>query len=298
MIVVIGSANADLVVSTGRLPKPGETVTGGTFYEAPGGKGANQAVAAARAGGAGKVAYCGALGTDPFGDRMLAGLVAEGIDVRAVRREANRPSGVAVIVVDARGENAIAVAPGANLALTEADADAALARRAKVVLVSLEVPLAVARHAIRRGREGGAITILVPAPVPAEPIGDETLARVSILLPNEGEAAALAGTVAGSAPKSLLARGVGAVVMTRGARGALVATREGALEIPSFPVDAVDSVGAGDAFAGALAVALFEGRALPDAARFACAAAAISVTRRGAQPSIPRRAEIDSFLAR
>lgn len=293
MIVVVGSANADLVVATEKLPSPGETVTGGRFFEAAGGKGANQAVAAARAGG--RVAFVGCVGADAFGDRAAAGLAAEGIEVRFLKRDPSRATGVGLIVVDARGENAIAVAPGANLSLFLEDVDRAFAEIARptVVLVSLEVPLASARRAIALGAAAGARTILVPAPVPRdEDIGDATLRDVAVLVPNEGEARALGGS-----PEDLLARGASTVVMTRGARGALVATRGRALEVPAFPVKAVDTVGAGDAFAGALAVALAEGREIADACRFASAAAAISVTRVGAQPSLPRRGEIEALLA-
>jgi ribokinase len=294
MILVLGSANADLVVRVERLPAPGETVTGGRFYEAAGGKGANQAVAAARAGG--RVAFLGCVGTDAFGERAAASLAADGVDLRFLKRDPERATGVGLIAVDARGENAIAVAPGANLSILEADVDGALdaLRDVDVVLVSLEVPLPSARRAIARGRAAGSRTILVPAPVPPDPeLPDSTLRDVSVLVPNEVEARALGGS-----PERLLARGAGAVVMTRGARGALVATREGNCEVPAFPVTPVDTVGAGDCFAGALAVALAEGRDLASASRFACAAAAISVTRAGAQPSLPRRAEIDALLAR
>lgn len=294
MIVVVGSANADLVVATEKLPSPGETVTGGRFFEAAGGKGANQAVAAARAGG--RVAFVGCVGADAFGDRAAAGLAAEGIDVRFLKRDPSRSTGVGLIVVDARGENQIAVAPGANLSLLESDVDRAFdaaTPRPAVVLVSLEVPLASARRAIARGKAAGARTILVPAPVPRdEDIGDATLRDVAVLVPNEGEARALGGP-----PEALRALGVGSVVMTRGARGALVATGGLSIEVPAFPVKAVDTVGAGDCFAGALAVALDEGRDLAAACRFAAAAAAISVTRAGAQPSLPRRGEIEALLA-
>jgi len=294
MILVVGSANADLVVAAAKLPSPGETVTDGRFYEAAGGKGANQAVAAARAGG--RVAFVGCVGADAFGDRQTAGLAAEGIDVRFVKRDPSAATGVGLIVVDARGENQIAVAPGANRSLLEADVDRAFDAFPKpsAVLVSLEVPLACARRAIGRGADAGATTILVPAPVPRdEPIGDATLRRVAVLVPNEGEARALGG---GAEP--LLGRGVGTVVMTRGARGAIVASRGRApLEVPAFVVrPVVDTVGAGDCFAGALAVALSEGLEMPAACRFAAAAAAISVTRRGAQPSMPTRAEIEGML--
>jgi ribokinase len=300
-IVVVGSSNTDMVVRVPTLPHPGETVLGGTFFTARGGKGANQAVAAARAGGS--VSMIGCLGDDSFGDDTLAALTAEGIAVEGIRRVAGTPSGVALILVDDRGENCIAVASGAN-ALLGADEGARCAELLSpdgVLLVQLETPLETVVAAARAARRAGARVILNPAP--ARELPDELLGLVSVLTPNESEAERLAGIPVNGergleqAASALLARGIGAVVVTLGAAGAYVAIAEHRETIPGWPVEARDTTGAGDVFNGALAVALAEEMSLPDAVRFANAAAAISVTRDGAQPAAPRRAEILELLA-
>ena len=299
-IVVVGSSNTDMVVRVPTLPRPGETVLGGTFFTVRGGKGANQAVAAARAGGT--VAMIGCLGDDAFGDETLAALAAEGIAVEGIRRVAGVSSGVALILVDQGGENCIAVASGANALLGPED----VGRRAEllapdgVLLVQLESPLETVVAAARAAHRAGTRVILNPAP--ARELPDELLALVSVLTPNESEAERLAGiAVHGErglerAASALLARGVGAVVVTLGAAGAYVATAEQRESIPGLQVQARDTTGAGDVFNGALAVALAEGLPVRDAVRFANAAAAISVTRDGAQPAAPFRAEILRLL--
>ena len=299
-IVVVGSSNTDMVVRVPTLPRPGETVLGGTFFTARGGKGANQAVAAARAGGS--VAMIGCLGDDAFGDDTLAALTAEGIAVEAIRRVAGTPSGVALILVDEGGENCIAVASGANalLGAEEGARCAELLSPDGVLLVQLESPLETVVAAARAARRVGARVILNPAP--ARDLPDELLGLVSVLTPNESEAARLAGLpVSGEGglervASALLARGVGAVVVTLGAVGDYVATAEHRETVSGWPVEARDTTGAGDVFNGALAVALAEALPLRDAVRFANAAAAISVTRDGAQPAAPRRAEILRLL--
>ena len=299
-IVVVGSSNTDMVVRVPALPRPGETVLGGTFFTARGGKGANQAVAAARAGGS--VAMIGCLGDDAFGDETLVALAAEGIAVEGIRRVAGISSGVALILVDAGGENCIAVASGANARLGAEDAarSAELLSPDGVLLVQLESPLETAVAAARAARGAGARVILNPAP--ARDLPDELLGLVSVLTPNESEAERLAGIpVHGErglerAASALLARGVGAVVVTLGAAGAYVATAEHRESVPGRAVEARDTTGAGDVFSGALAVALAEGQPVRDAVRFANAAAAISVTRDGAQPAAPFRAEILRML--
>jgi ribokinase len=297
---VVGSANTDMVVRVSTLPRPGETVLGGTFFTARGGKGANQAVAAARAGGS--VAMIGCLGDDAFGDDTLAALIAEGIAVDAMRQVAGTPSGVALILVDGLGENCIAVASGAN-ALLGADEGARCAELLSpdgVLLVQLETPLEAVVAAARAARRAGARVILNPAP--ARELPDELLALVSVLTPNASEAERLAGIPMNGergleqVASALLARGVGAVIITLGAAGAYVATAEHRETVPGWPVDARDTTGAGDVFNGALAVALAEALPVLDAVRFANAAAAISVTRDGAQPAAPRRAEILQLL--
>jgi ribokinase len=299
-IVVVGSANTDMVVRVPSLPRPGETVIGGAFFTARGGKGANQAVAAARAGG--EVALIACLGDDTLGDETLDALTREGIAVHAVRRMSGTPSGVALILVDERGENSIAVAPGANALLTpEQVAEcAALLTSNDVLLVQLETPLESVLAAARTASRVGARVILNPAP--ARELPDELLRLVSVLTPNEAEAARLAGISMDeggrleNAATALLRRGVGAVVITLGAAGAYVAAGELRETIGAYEVQARDSTGAGDVFNGALAVALAEQRPLGEAVRFANSAAAISVTRDGAQPAAPRRTEILALL--
>jgi ribokinase len=299
-IVVVGSANTDLVVRVPTLPRPGETVTGGTFFSARGGKGANQAVAAVRAGGS--VALIACLGDDPLGDETLAALTAEGIALHAVRRAPHAPSGVALILVDERGENSIAVAPGANALLTPEQVVPSVEQLSPmdVLVAQLETPLETVLAAARAARRVGARVILNPAP--ARELPDELLQLVTVLTPNEAEAARLAGmsNVEAHAPEevatALLQRGVGAVAITLGAAGAYVATREHRELVAGHRVEVRDTTGAGDVFNGALAVALAERMPLGDAVRFANAAAAISVTRNGAQPAAPHRAEIRALL--
>jgi len=301
-IVVIGSSNTDMVIKMDRIPKPGETILGGEFVTAAGGKGANQAVGAARAGG--QVVFVARVGQDVLGDQAIAGFRRDGIDVRQVFRDASAPSGVALIFVAKDGENSIAVAGGANGRLSPADIRKAAPaiRAADTVLLQLETPLATVQAAAELAARARARVILNPAP--ARPLPDQLLKRVSILTPNETEAALLAGVEvsdavsAAKAAEVLLRRGVQTVVITLGARGAFVAGPEAHGLVPGFPVKPVDTVAAGDIFNGALAVALGEGKPLLDAVRFANAAAAISVTRPGAQPSAPRRAEIEKLLRR
>jgi ribokinase len=300
LILVVGSSNTDMTVRLDRLPGPGETVIGGVFTTAPGGKGANQAAGAARAGG--RVALIGRIGRDSLGDAALAALRGEGIDVRSVGRDRASPSGVALIFVGRGGANSIAVASGANgrLRASHVARAGAVFRRAAVLLVQLETPLAAVAQALALAARNGVRVVLNPAPARALP--DRLLRRVSILTPNEHEAEALTGIKvktrrdAAAAAAALQARGVESVVITRGARGAFVATAGLRRSMPGFRVKAIDTTAAGDIFNGAMAVALAEGRGLVDAVRFAQAAAAISVTRIGAQPSAPRRVEIDRFL--
>jgi ribokinase len=300
MIVVVGSCNADMVIKAPRLPRPGETVTNGAFFRARGGKGANQAVAAARAGG--RVVMIASVGLDTLGDDAIAGLEEEGIDTTHVQRSATMPSGVALIMVDAAAQNAIAVAEGANALLSARDVRACetLIGSADVLVAQLEVPLDAVTEAVGIAHERGRRVILNPAP--ACRLSDELLARVSVLTPNASETEMLTGispeddSALDRAATALLARGVGASLITLGAAGVLVATRDHRERIAAWPVAAEDTTAAGDVFSGVLAVALAEGQPLLDAARFANAAAAISVTRRGAQPSAPRRHEIIDLL--
>ena len=298
-IVVVGSSNTDMIIKLDRIPRPGETILGGQFITAAGGKGANQAVGAARAGG--KVAFIARLGQDMFGQQALEGFVKDGINVEYVVRDKASPSGVALIFVAKDGENSIAVASGANGRLSPADVKRArkAIASAAVVVMQLETPLPTVIAAANIAAKAGARVILNPAP--AQPLPDELLRLVSILTPNETEAELLTGIrvnderSAGRAADRLLARGVQAVIITLGPRGAFVATEGLRKLIGGFKMPAVDTTAAGDIFNGALAVALAEGQDLEHAVRFANAAAAISVTRLGAQPSAPRRKEIDNL---
>ncbi len=300
-VVVVGSTNTDMTVRVPAIPAPGETVLGHSFRVTGGGKGANQAVAAARAGGT--VVFVTAVGTDAFGDAALDTLRREGIDIRFARRVSSAASGVALIFVDDRGENSIAVAPGANAALIPEDVEplASVVEPDAVVLLQLEIPIAVVEAAVRITAARNARVVLNPAP--AQPLPKELLASVAMITPNEREAAQLTGGGVEEdggverAAAELHRRGVRDVLITLGARGVLVSS-EGSMElVPPFAVRAVDTTAAGDVFNGALAAALVEGRPLRAAVRFANAAAALSVTRAGAQTSAPLRTEIDSLLA-
>jgi ribokinase len=299
-IVVIGSSNTDLIIRVPRIPRAGETLLGGEFMSAAGGKGANQAVGAARSGG--KVALIARVGADAFGDRAITGLRRDGIDVSHVFRDRRAASGVALIFVAKDGENSIAVAGGANAKLSPADVRkaAGVIRSAALLVAQLETPLATVSAAARVAVKAGVPVILNPAP--ARPLPNQLLKLISILTPNETEAELLTGikvtdqAAAARACAKLRARGVGTVILTLGARGAYLADVSGQFLVPGFKVKAVDSTAAGDIFNGALSVALAEGETLSEAVHFANAAAALSVTRLGAQPSAPTRIEIERFL--
>jgi ribokinase len=279
-VFVIGSINVDLVVRAETLPGPGETVTGGTFERHGGGKSANQAVAAARAGAV--VRMIGAVGDDELGEEAVAQLAAEGIDVSGVARM-EAPTGVALIAVDAAGENQIAVASGANAELSAEHVSGALEGAAGgVALLGLEVPDAAVLAGARAARGAGLTVVVNPAP--ARPLGGELLSLGPILTPNGGEAAALSGEDDAEAAARALAEQTGApVVVTVGADGALLVTGDAVERIPAPAVEAVDTTGAGDAFNGALAAALAGGAPLAEAVRDAVATAAESVRRPGAR---------------
>jgi ribokinase len=295
-IIVVGSSNTDLIVKLDRIPGPGETIVGGAFTTASGGKGANQAVAAARAGG--NVTLIARVGRDAWGDQAVAGFRREGIDVDYVFRDESASSGVALIFVAKNGENSIGVALGANANLSPADIVQAkgVFDDARVLLIQLEIPLESVETAIELAAKAGLRIILNPAP--ARQIPDAIIQRVSILTPNEHEAQTLTGVKVDSesatekAANILLARGAQTVIITLGARGVFVAYDTIRQMIPGYPAEAVDSTAAGDIFNGALAVMLAEGQPLMEAIGFAQAAAAISVTRLGAQTSAPSREEI------
>jgi len=290
-VLVVGSVNADLVVSVGRLPAPGETVTGGRLARHGGGKSANQAVAAARLGAA--VELVAAVGDDDLGAEALAELEREGVGVERVARPAGTPTGVALIVVDEAGENQIAVASGANAELGGEAVERALAGLAPaVVLLGLEVPDAAVRAGALAGAAAGARLVLNPAP--ARPLEDAVLDLGPVLTPNAAEALTLTGAPDPEAAARALTGRTGApVVVTLGAEGALVAGPSGAAErIPALAVDVVDTTGAGDAFNGALAAELAAGAPLADAARLAVAAAGLSCRAPGARAGMPRREDL------
>ena len=296
-IVVIGSSNTDLMVRTPRIPQPGETLIGSGFMVNAGGKGANQAVAAARMGG--QVTFVASVGDDQFGREALEHYRAEGIDTRYIVTRADVASGVALISVDDGAENSIVVAPGANALLSPADVEAAGEQIADAdyVLVQLEIPLETVARAVELASRHNVPVILNPAP--AAPLADSLLARLDLITPNRSETELMTGLRVGSVNDALAAaewfrvRGVRRVAITMGSSGALVVDERAARFVPAYTVRAVDTTAAGDVFNGALAVALSEGRPLDLAARFAAAAASISVTRAGAQRSIPQRGEVD-----
>ena len=297
-IVVVGSINMDLVAQVRRIPVPGQTVIGTGFETTPGGKGANQAVSAARLGYSTEMV--GAVGEDVFGRALLENLQNAGVGTAAVTKAAG-PSGVAPILLAENGENSIVVVPGANGKMDRAaiDRQAALIRSAGMVLCQLELPIDTVSHTLALCKEAGVPVMLDPAPAALLP--DAVWPQVAWFTPNETEAAFYIGNTASieDAAKHLFAKGVGGVVLKRGGDGAYVAVSGGKADwVRPFKVEAVDTVGAGDCFNGAFAVALLEGRDPWAAARFANAAAAISVTRRGAQASMPARCEVDAFLAK
>jgi ribokinase len=299
-ILVLGSSNTDMMIRLDRIPKPGETILGGEFVTAAGGKGANQAVGAARAGG--RVTFIARVGRDMFGEQAVTGFVRDGINVDYVFRDKVAPSGVALIYVAKDGENSIAVASGANGRLSPADVRKAktVLAKASVLVMQLETPLETVQAAAELAAQAGVRVILNPAP--ARRLPNALLKRASILTPNESEAELLTGikvdseAAASKAADKLRARGVQTVILTLGARGAFVATAEARQLVSGFKVKAVDTTAAGDIFNGALAVALAEGQDLIKATRLANAAAALSVTRLGAQPSAPTRQEIERLL--
>jgi len=286
-VIVVGSINADLVVRAERLPSPGETVTGGRFSRHGGGKGANQAVAAARLGA--RVAMVGAVGGDDLAEEALALLAGEGVDVSAVSRAA-APTGVALIAVDATGENQIAVASGANAELDPEEVERAVrAAGPGAVLLGHEVPEAAVLAGARAAQ--GPVVL---NPAPARPLPEALVALGPVLTPNAGEACELTGERdPETAARALASRTRAAVLVTLGARGVLVLEGDRAERLPAPQVDAVDTTGAGDAFNGALATALAEGRDLRSAAAFAVAAAALSTRAAGAREGMPRRSEVD-----
>lgn len=294
-ILVVGSTNTDLVVSTDHIPAPGETILGDNFMMAAGGKGANQAVAVARLGGDAEFITC--VGDDMFGKKSLENFSKENMDCKCVKIAPGAPSGIALISVDKAAENSIVVAPGANSLLNPEDVCEDSIPADGYVLMQLEIPMATIESTAAKAKSKGAKVILNPAP--AAPLSDTLLDGLYMLTPNRGECAMLTGidttTDEGleNAVDALLAKGVKNIVVTLGSKGSMWKNAEGKGLVEAVKVQAVDTTGAGDTFNGALCVALSEGQPLDEALKFAAKASAISVTRAGAQPSIPTRNEIN-----
>ena len=300
-IVVLGSINMDLIGAAPRLPSPGETVPGGDFSSAPGGKGANQAVAAARMGAS--VRMIGRVGSDTFGPQLRDNLRASGVDVAGVMEDPGAASGVAMILLDASRENRILVAGGANMRCddTQVEAVRSALEGADALMLQCEIPPAVSLKAARIAKEMGVRVVWDPAP--ADTFPPEAYDLVDVLTPNRAEAAALTGidvtdvASAESAALALVSRGVRAVVVKLGEHGAFYQPDAGSGYVPPFEVEAVDTVAAGDAFGAAMTCALAEGRPLGEAVRYGAAAGALAVTHPGAQQAMPTRAEVESLLA-
>lgn len=297
-ILVIGSINTDLVLRTEHFPAPGETIQAGELSTYPGGKGANQAVAAARQGS--RVGMIGRVGTDRQGDELIENLKENGVDVTLVKHD-EAPTGTAIVVVDAQGQNSIVVSPGANAKVVPEDVEITALIDLEAVLFQLEIPLETVSRGCELARKHGAMVLLNPAP--ARPLPDEMMTNIDCLLPNETELSLLSGKAvedvdsATEAAKLLLDKGLPAVVVTLGAKGSLVVTKEGAKHIPPFEVQVVDTTGAGDAFIGGFAAALVQGKTPEEAARYGNACGALATTRAGAQSSLPTREEVERLLA-
>lgn len=299
-VVVVGSLNMDLVTRASRLPRAGETLIGQTFSTVPGGKGANQAVASARLGA--DVSMIGCVGSDAYGTQLRDALVVEGIDCQAVST-VDGSSGVALIVVDDSSQNAIVIVAGSNGELTPASLQAfdAVLQAADVIVCQLEVPMNTVGYALQRGRELGKTVILNPAPASA-PLPAEWYASIDYLIPNESEAAALSGVVVDSidsakaAATHLIQAGAGKVIITLGSQGVLFTDGQNVEHLLAPKVKAVDTTAAGDTFVGGFAAALANGNSEAEAIRFGQAAAALSVTRAGAQPSIPTLHDVQGFV--
>jgi len=300
-LVVLGSINADHILNLESFPTPGETVTGNQYQVAFGGKGANQAVAAGRSGA--NIAFIACTGNDDTGERVRKQLASDNIDIAPVSVVAGESTGVALIFVNAEGENVIGIHAGANAALTteRVEAQRGIIAGAEALLMQLESPVESVLAAAKIAHENHTTVVLNPAP--ARVLSDELLALVDIITPNETEAEKLTGIRvendddAARAARALHDKGIGTVIITLGSRGVWVSANGEGRRVPGFKVKAIDTIAAGDTFNGALVTALLEGRAMDEAIRFAHAAAAIAVTRKGAQPSVPWRKEIDEFLS-
>jgi ribokinase len=297
-IVVIGSLNADLVVKSPRFPQPGETISGEDLQIIPGGKGANQAVAAARQGV--EVAMVGRVGSDSFGPFLVENLKSNQVDTSHVTVD-NSATGTAIIVVDANGQNSIVLSPGANGNVSPADVDSASFSDFGLLLLQLEIPIPTVLHAAQQARANGLTVILNPAPAKSLPA--ELISTVDILIPNESELTLLTGlpvndaASAEKAAKEILKQGVKTVIVTLGSKGALLVTSTQVTQVDTYKVNVVDTTAAGDAFIGGFASAMLSGRSLEDSVRYGCACGALATTKFGAQPSLPTREEVEKFIA-
>jgi ribokinase len=300
-IVVLGAANSDFLLKGEKFPRPGETLTGDTFLAAAGGKGANQAVAVARLGV--KAALISCVGADARGRELISGLDAEGIDTRFVSTDANEQTGAALIMIDHSGEKQILAAPGANAAITVAQVDKARAAisSAKVFLTQFEAPLETVLAGMRIARGAGVKVVLDPAPALAR-VPDELFSLVDAVRPNSHEAEMLSGmkvserSSAARSARALQQRGIRIVAVQAGDEGNLLVWQDQEIWLPKIKVSAVDATGAGDAFAAALAVAIAEGQSPEDAGHFCNAAAALTTTKLGAQPALPKRSEVEALV--
>ncbi len=296
-IIVIGSLNADLVVKSPRFPQPGETISGEDLQIIPGGKGANQAVAAARQGVG--VAMVGRVGSDSFGPFLLENLKSNQVNTSHVLVDESA-TGTAIIVVDANGQNSIVLSPGANGKVTPADVDSASFLDAKLLLLQLEIPTPTVLRAAQKAREHGLTVILNPAPAKSLPA--ELLANVDILIPNESELSLLThlpvndASSAEVAAKDLLKLGIKTVIVTLGSKGALLVTSTQVTHIDAYKVSVVDTTAAGDAFIGGFASAMLSGTSLEESVRYGCACGALATTKFGAQPSLPTKEEAARFI--
>lgn len=297
-ILVVGSLNADLVVRAPRFPRPGETISGEDLQVIPGGKGANQAVAAARLGA--DVAMLGRVGKDNFGEFLLDNLKQNRVDTSLIRRD-DASTGTAIIVVDADGQNSIVLSPGANGKVSPADVDTASPFHHELLLLQLEIPTPTVLFASRRAKENGMRVLLNPAP--AQDLPDELISLPDFLLPNETELSLMTGLPVHNIPssekaaQSLLERGARNVIVTLGGKGALLVTGEGVTHVEVYPVEVVDTTAAGDAFIGGFAAALLQKKLPMDAVRYACACGALATTKFGAQPSLPTKEDVERFMS-
>lgn len=297
-IIVVGSLNTDLVVRTPRFPQPGETISGEDLKVIPGGKGANQAVAAARHGT--QVSMLGRVGKDNFGDFLVNNLKENKVDFRHVERD-DASTGTAVIIVDTNGQNSIILSAGSNGKVSPSDVNSVSFADYKLLLLQLEIPIPPVLAAAQRAHESGLRVILNPAP--AKELPGELLSLVDYLIPNETELSLLTGmdvndtSSAEHAAKSLLERGVKNVIVTLGSKGALSVSSTQVTHVDTYPVNVVDTTAAGDAFIGGFAYSLLQNKSLEEAVRYGCASGALATTKFGAQPSLPTREEVEEFIS-